>query len=309
MKNRIIIIISQILSLLFIVIGLAFVFAIPLTGGFLSTSFTIDQTAGVTFGSIFSGIVGTLFAVAGAFLVYASFVTQNEQNNIQQIESVFYKLLDFHYENINQIKLENYNYNKQGINTEGRSAFISMKLQLIDVLTIVEECFAKLQIERNDDLIIDISYILFYYGLDESWNDFIASKIPSVQKGGLLALLYFHKQEFNDHKRKDIFKTNQTYLSAYMRNMYNAIKIIDENKTLSKKRKEKYIKVLRAQLSNPELYILYFNIRSRFGKKWKENDYIRKYELFTNMPSGYCQKYDHKEYFPFIKYEDDELNS
>ncbi len=299
---------THLLSIVFIVFGLIYFIAVPIFGNFIHLTFVIDHKIGETFANIFSGIVGTLFAIAGSFLVYASFITQNKQYEIAQIESVYYKMLDYHYENLNQISLTNYNKKKIGKNETSRSAFISMKMQLIEVLGVVDKCFDELKMKKNDDQIIDIAYLLFYYGLNENWNTFIENKIEVNKKNSLLSRLYFYKDKF-EKEGKEIFNTNQTYLSAYMRNMYNAIKFIDDNESLSIEQKKKYIKILRAQLSNPELYILYFNVRARFGKKWKENKYPEKYELFTNMPSGYCQQYDHKKYFPGIKYEDDELNS
>lgn len=61
--------------------------------------------------------------------------------------------------------------------------------------------------------------------------------------------------------------------------------------------KEQYVKILRSQLSNPELYVLLFNVHSRFGKIWKEHKYVTTYTLFDNMPEGYCEGYEPKAIF------------
>ena len=108
------------------------------------------------------------------------------------------------------------------------------------------------------------------------------------------------------NKRFILTRPNQNYLSVYFRNMYNAIKLIDNCKLFSEKEKIDYVKMLRAQLSNAELYILFFNVISRFGKKWVEKDYITKYQLIQNLPSKYCDGYNPKDYFPEIKYEGEE---
>lgn len=65
--------------------------------------------------------------------------------------------------------------------------------------------------------------------------------------------------------------------------------------------------MLRAQLSNAELYILFFNIISRFGKKWVDNNYVVKYQLLQNIPAKYCDGYDPKEFFPDLAFESEEL--
>ncbi|EOG3618545.1 putative phage abortive infection protein [Pseudomonas fulva] len=101
-------------------------------------------------------------------------------------------------------------------------------------------------------------------------------------------------------------RTNQTDLSSYFRNMYNAIKLVDNDKYLSESEKINLVKIYRAQLSNPELYILFFNLVSRFGKKWNAKGYIEKYELLTNLPVAYCDGYDPKKYFN-ISFEEDEI--
>jgi len=104
-----------------------------------------------------------------------------------------------------------------------------------------------------------------------------------------------------------LHRPNQNYLSVYFRNMYNAIKLIDSSSFFNDEEKMNYVKILRAQLSNAELYILFFNIISRFGKKWVDNNYVTKYQLIQNLPSKYCDGYTPQAYFPHIKFEDEEL--
>ena len=71
--------------------------------------------------------------------------------------------------------------------------------------------------------------------------------------------------------------------------------------------KNEYVKILRSQLSNAELYILFFNVISRFGKKWIDSDYINKYQLIQNLPPKYCDGYNPKDYFSEIRFESEEL--
>ncbi len=82
--------------------------------------------------------------------------------------------------------------------------------------------------------------------------------------------------------------------------------LVDEDKYLSDTEKKDLIKIYRAQLSNPELYILFTNLISRFGKKWKDKEYITKYEFIKNLPQGYCDKCDPKTFFP-MTYEYEEI--
>ena len=92
-------------------------------------------------------------------------------------------------------------------------------------------------------------------------------------------------------------RTNQTSLSAYFRNMYNLIKFVDNDKYLDKGEKKDLITIYRAQLSSPELYVLFFNLRSYFGKKWNNNKYVERYELLKNIPKDYCDGYNPEDYY------------
>ena len=56
--------------------------------------------------------------------------------------------------------------------------------------------------EENDDQIIDIAYLLFYYGLNENWNTFIENKIEVDKKKLLLSRLYFYRDEFKKKVKK-----------------------------------------------------------------------------------------------------------
>ncbi len=107
------------------------------------------------------------------------------------------------------------------------------------------------------------------------------------------------------NKTYNLGRTNQTNLSTYFRNLYNAVKMVDNSKFLTYEEKKNLIKIYRAQLSNPELYVFFFNIISRFGKKWKANNYVVKYELIKNLPKDYCEDYEPQSYFAMV-YEDDE---
>src|SRR2546423_806302 len=131
-----------------------------------------------------------------------------------------------------------------------------------------------------------MTYMVFYYGIDDSWVSFIEEKLERY-KPIHQELAKAIQEKINLNATYKIGRTNQTNLSTYFRNMYNAIKLIDESSRLNKVEKKELIKIYRAQFSNPELYLIFFNVMSRFGKKWKENDYIIKYELIKNLPHNY----------------------
>jgi hypothetical protein len=105
-----------------------------------------------------------------------------------------------------------------------------------------------------------------------------------------------------NNKKLSVGRTNQTNLSTYFRNIFNLIKLIDKSPILNDEEKIDLIKIFRAQLSNPELYIIFYNLASRFGLRWriKTNQYVTKYKLIKNLPKNYCDCFDPKDYFDIV---------
>jgi len=288
-------IISYWIGIIFSFIGLITLFVIMIGGKIINTSMQIDIDLGEKAGTFLAGFVGTCFAISGTAIIISTFLSQYIQNRKNQVENIFFKYIDLHYENINQIKIKNYDNKKAGINETGRAAFVSMKLQLYELLRLVAKFNKKIGIDLPDEFVIDFAYMIFYYGFSYQWFTFIKDKFRRI--GNIDDYLLKFSNELTNVDDKRLGKTNQTFISSYMRNIYNAIKFIDASDVLDNNEKKDYIRILRSQLSLPELYILYFNIRSRFGVNWIRNNYIKKYQLFKNIPDDYCQEYDHKKYF------------
>lgn len=109
---------------------------------------------------------------------------------------------------------------------------------------------------------------VFYTRLNKIYRE-------NKQKGGkahsreaILRLSYFN-----------FWKNHQLELGHYFRFLFNIFRFLDESPA-----SERYhVKLLRAQLSDQELLILYYNCLSEQGKKFRE--YAIKYELFDNLPT------------------------
>lgn len=113
---------------------------------------------------------------------------------------------------------------------------------------------------------------------------------------------------------------HQFKLGHYYRHLFQSVKYINEQKILRYTEKYEYIKTLRAQLSTPEQYLLFFDSISVIGRDWELN-YIRekpniyelnkclitKYNLIKNIPDWYIfDKVDARDFYPNVTFEGDE---
>lgn len=75
-------------------------------------------------------------------------------------------------------------------------------------------------------------------------------------------------------------------LGHYYRHLFQTVKYIaEQNKEIiNQSKKEDYLKTLRAQLSDYEQLMLYYNAVSGFGEEWIENKYFTDYKMIKNMP-------------------------
>lgn len=75
------------------------------------------------------------------------------------------------------------------------------------------------------------------------------------------------------------WKEHQKELGHYFRILFNIFRFLDQ----SSASEDYHAKILRAQLSDQELLLLFYNCNSTGGKNFKE--YAIKYKLFDNLPT------------------------
>lgn len=345
------------------IIGLIFFIAIPFNSSFhLFKSCTLDTELASKFGDLFGGFVGTIFSFLSIILLLYTIINQEkeykeqkeryhkenkeqqEKYNEQQKEynknilrTNFFKMLDYHNQNVSQLSVPN--INNENNKSEHRRAFVQYKIQIHRLLILIKDIVSenpdilKAEKENGEDhiAIADIAYTIFYYGIDTGWLPFIKKELERYKELSAEELLEKIKslnsnisnEWINSQKEKmrerhinekviekiingiersrvkfKINRTNQTNLSVYFKNMYSAIKMVDESQILSQEEKEELINIYKAQLSNPELYVLLFYLISRFGKadynkNWQK--YQENYKFFDaergEIPADYFNIY------------------
>lgn len=77
------------------------------------------------------------------------------------------------------------------------------------------------------------------------------------------------------------FTDNHTKLGAYYRTLYRIYDLID-NSCLKEPQKRDYLKIMRAQLTNSELFFLRYNALCYYGGPFRK--YITKYHILKHLP-------------------------
>ena len=297
-RKNILTIITGLIVILLIVAVISF-FCVIFNKVYFNTSGVIDPELASQFGDFFGGYVGVIFSMLSTFLLIYTIIDQFIERQKRWATDNFYRMLEFHNDMVNQLSVAHINTTKPE-RSNGRRAFVVFKLQIHHLLGLIKDLNTGEKWDLNQDQILRIVYMIFYYGIDGQWIEFLQDKIKENIDFNIILNQVSKKEEDENLK---LGRTNQTSLSAYFRNMYNLIKLVDNDKYLSKQEKKSLITIYRAQLSNPELYVLFFNLRSDFGKKWNDKGYVETYELLKNIPKYYCDGYNPEDYYPKIKFE------
>lgn len=299
-----------VLAVLFILY--AFFYLLPLTLPSLMGIFPIgsEENAMSIFGQMGDsyGIFNALFSGLAFLGVLATLYIQSRDNRKRKVVEQFYQMLDVQQKVIDEMQVSQVRKVKKEETlspAKGRKAFAEFKIQMKNLMPAVKEVSQKNGFGFTDTEIADIAYAVFFYGSSKTWKSVMMEYLKDYPETERLVDAIIAR--LNSDKRYNLDRPNHIYLSVYFRNMYNAVKLIDNCKLIDTEEKKEYIKILRSQLSNAELYILFFNVISRFGKKWVDNDYINKYQLIQNLPPQYCDGYNPKDYFSGIKFESEEL--
>lgn len=115
---------------------------------------------------------------------------------------------------------------------------------------------------------------------------------------------------------------HQFRLGHYYRHLYQTVKYVNSNVSLSYKEKYDYIKILRAQLSTYEQMLLFLNSLSSMGYIWeiepeinnelkgyskKDFELITKFNLIKNIPGEEIFGIPFKLFYPNVEYEDSKI--
>lgn len=133
-------------------------------------------------------------------------------------------MLEFHRDNVNRVISQNY------------QAFVSFTQQLSECLKMAVFINDILQNPLSRKKVIDVAYMDFYFDIGKNWSKFSQDLLARYVKElshEIFDQIGVYKNTVNRPASSGI--SNQTVLSSYFRNMYNATMLVHENNDLNRK--------------------------------------------------------------------------
>ncbi|MFB5946396.1 putative phage abortive infection protein [Albibacterium profundi] len=289
----------------------------------LTKDLPIDTDVFASYGTFVGGILGAVFSLAGVIMLIKTLESQEDSIEKQQrnfdkqlFETKFFNLLNIHRENRLQINIKDRQGGKIFLSMHREFGFCKEAIETVSTVTIGPE----FKLSKLD--IINISYLCFFYGaVGESSVQILKERLQKHEP--------YLKTIFDTFKtcQKNIIKENgfdykpfeghQSRLSHYFRHLFQTIRFVDSQSEnlFTYQEKYDYIKILRAQLSNQEQAFLFYNSLSDLGGPWEKSNtleahqgLITKYNLISNIPTGFTYGINVKEFYPNVKYDGDKIS-
>jgi hypothetical protein len=277
---------------------------------------SIDFTKTGNIGDTIGGIMGPFTAICVGGLTFLAFWVQFKANlqqrhdiRIERFENKLYELIRLHKSNVDEFNFDD--------RVKGRKCFKQMIGELRQVKNWVS-VKSDLEFFLNDTdkdkqalITLNLAYKIFFFGLgydnenqimglvnkhEKKTFDEIKPELRSIQDAyrsfrNKSDQMYHHQPtlqgesawytlEIDYHP----FQGHSEFLGHYFRHLFQSVKFVDEQSFLSSNQKRAYLKTLRAQLSNEEQLLLYYNALCDMGNPWFENQYFERFFLIKNIP-------------------------
>lgn len=247
------------------------------------------------------------------------FEIQNKTLKIQKFENQYYKMIDLHNANVNQISIPFFDLlgdsptSKINVSIEKKSPNIILrevigKKGFVDMFKELEYCLEssidffteRNQFGYNEKDIFRFAYSIFFWGvysdfagsevIDEKHQMLVKNHLKQEQENYKTNLFQANKQTINT--RYVPFQGHESRLAHYYRHLFQTVKYVTnqvKDGNIEYDEARQYLRVLRAQLSNSEQLMLYYNYICGFGENWdklgdKGYQYLTKYRMIHNIP-------------------------
>lgn len=234
---------------------------------------------------------------------------QREESRLNQFEAQFYEMLRLHKENVNEIEIDLYNKVENTVydTSRGNSHPLGRKTSSIEEFTNIKtikgrdvfiyfanELEFAFKIYKNtlgsklQFFNFSIPYATFFNGVSTlSTNEYKRRFIIEKDNFKNRVLNSTSNNEFLNitvKARYSIFEGHENKLGHYYRHLYHTVKFVAlENDFLTYPEKRKYLRILRAQLSNYEQVMLFYNYLA-YAPEWEDdNKFFSDYRMIHNL--------------------------
>lgn len=191
-----------------------------------------------------------------------------------------------------KIQVESMRKSEELVKSQSESMILqSFENNFFQMLHMLQSIISDMDIKSRDGKeVIYSGRDVFYY--------FYEKKLKSLAKSP--AKSGYSSVRDDDEKRMMGFHFNELYhkrqqdLGHYFRFLYSIFKYIYKG-NIPDEQKYVFAKILRAQLSNYELLILFYNATSKYGANFEV--YINEYQLFDNLPLHELINVEHVYFF------------
>ena len=106
---------------------------------YFNLGFNIDTDLASKFGDFFGGFIGTLFSILSVLLLIYTITSQYLDNSKNRAKDYFFKMLDYHTENVRSIKVSSLETAKDGVIEEGRRAFVVLIMIYLSISLLIKK--------------------------------------------------------------------------------------------------------------------------------------------------------------------------
>jgi len=274
----------ELLAIVFIVIGIVAIIIVFLSSSF--SEFFDDETRSINeYSELIGGFVGSLWALAGVLLFYASLASQ--QKDIEEQRNLLVRQID-------EVVKQTVEFRKQ-YDIQSKQQYENTYFQLLkfhnDIITSIILEINDLDFVTGTNKIRQItgrkSFVEYY----DIYKRFFNTQLEILMSGELSISII---QKIVDNSYRQFYDEYQADLGHYFRNLYNILYFVDN---LEDDEKSKfYLELLHAQLSNYELALLYFHCACTSNSEFKI--LLEKYEILSTLPDDEIISMSKKLYTP-----------
>lgn len=229
------------ITIVFLILSF-FVFATNRWATF-DTTLPIDTEKWGQFGDFVGGTLGIILSLISVVLIAWTFQTQNKIAETQRFNDLFFELLHLYRSQVHEMS----------------SKYVDMQMGKNDSGDMEKRI--KSIVECND-------------------KDFFEIEKEKIQQKYTNQKNYDNNIQTASQIYQSFYADNIDKMSAYFRTLYRIYDLLDNSK-LDEQHIKEYLKIVRAQLTESELFFIRYNAMTEYGKNFVK--YINKYHVLKHL--------------------------